>query len=196
MKVALAAAAAALLSAAPAAARTVDYSLSEEQFAADAAALDAGSLPAMPSRGTAEVEIDGDARLDNQVRILGISCRAWKVDNPLSQMVRRALVAWDRDGTLSAAGGRPLVRVRIDRADVSMRCVAVKELEGRCITRTSIGGEATVERADALPRSEKIAIEVEQQHDVGTCAVARGTALSGRAASIALVERLKQLAGD
>ena len=188
-------AAAALLAAAPATARTVDYTQSEAQFAADAEALDVAEVPAMPERGAVDVVIEDAAKLDQRLKILGIGCRFWKVENPLSGMVARTLSSWDKDGRLDDTGERPLIRFRVGSALATMRCVEVAEMKSRCLTRTAIGGEAVLETADAAPRSVPVAIEVEQQQSVGVCGgLSRGTGLSGRAASIALVERLREIA--
>jgi uncharacterized lipoprotein YmbA len=180
---------------APAAfARTADYSRSEAQFADDAKELDVAAMAAMPERGEVDLLVENAQSLDHRLKILGIHCSAWKVENPLSQMVARALGMWDRDGTLGPAERRPLVRLRFTSASSNMRCVEVEELEGRCLTRTSINGEAVIEKEGQAARTAPIAIEVEEQQAVGACAVARGAGLSGRAASIALVDRLKALA--
>jgi hypothetical protein len=191
------AAAATILLGTPAiAARTADYSRSEEQFREDAAALEVAEFPAMPSRGGAELVIENPEQLDHRLKILGISCSAWKVENPLSQMVVRALGAWDRDGVLGLSEQRPLIRLKIGNVLSTLRCVQIAELNVRCMTRTAISGEATVEAEGQTPRTEAISVKVEQQPSVGACGVARAAALSGRAASILLVEKLEALVAN
>lgn len=181
--------------AAPAAARTADYARSDAQFAEDAAALNVGELAAMPQRGELQVMIEGAASLDHQLKILTIACKAWRVDNPLSQMVAKALGSWDRDGQLTAAVDAPLVRFKADGAFSTMRCVEVAELKARCITRTAINGTATVERQGSVSAAKPISVAVEHEQNIGACGgLSRGTALSGREASIRLVEQLKAAA--
>ena len=176
-------------------ARTADYSVSEAQFRSDAEALDVSNFPELPKRSNVDLVIEDAAKLDQQLRILSISCKAWKVENPLSKMVARVLGDWDRDGTIGAPARPPLVRFRVQSALSSMRCVQVKELKTRCITRTAINGEATVEADGAAPRVQPVSVEVEQEQSVGVCGgLARGTAISGRAASIALANRLTEIA--
>lgn len=185
------------LFAAPAAAeRTPSYMQDEAAFAADAAAIKAGALAPMPARGAFDIALDDASKLDGKLLMLGISCRFWKVDNPLSQIVSRTLGAWDRDGALSASPASPAVRFRATSALTTMRCVEVKEMKARCLTRTRIAGDATVLRAGAAPQVSPVSVEVEHQQNVGVCSgLARGTGLSGRAAGIALVEKLSALAG-
>lgn len=199
MRALAAAAAAALVAAASpaAAARTADYSLTDEQYASLAGNLGVEGFRPMPERGGVEVVLEEATPIDHRVRVLGISCTAWNVDNPISQMVKRSLIAWDRDGSLAAVGGAgPLVRVRLDGAASSLRCVQVKELKMRCLLRASLSGTATREESGKPPRTEPLVIEVEQEQKMsGACnGMAQGTSLLGRTASIALVDRLQALA--
>lgn len=73
-----------------------------------------------------------------------------------------------------------------------MRCVEQKELTTRCLTSTRIEGQASVAGSDApVP----VAVEASHQQVVGVCGgLSRGTAISGRAAAIALADRLTELA--
>lgn len=193
---AIALAAATLFAASPAAARTVEYDLSDEGFREAAAAIGAPEPAPAPERGTAEVVIENAERLDHRLMILGISCSAWTVDNPLSQMVRRALEGWDADGALTPAADRPVLRISIGSAGSDLRCVEVREMSVRCLVRTRIEAVATLERPGAEPVTERLSIEDRQTHSrPGACGtLSRGTALSGRAASLALIERLRAFA--
>lgn len=195
---ALALAAAALAVATPAAAaRIADYSLTDEQFAALAAKLGVEGFRASPGKSDVDVVTEGSASIDHRTRVLGISCTAWNVDNPISQMVKRALSAWDRDGALSApAEPRPLIRLRLDSASSTLRCVQVKELKMRCLLRASLSGSATVEKPGGPTRTEPILVEVEQEQKMaGPCnGMAQGTSLLGRTASLVLIDRLQAIA--
>lgn len=190
--------AAALAVAGPAAAaRTADYSLTEEQFEALAANLRVEGFRRMPAKSEVDVVIEEPAAIDHRTRVLGISCTAWNVDNPISQMVRRAMSAWDRDGALTApADGRPLIRLRLDAASSTLRCVQVKELKTRCALRASLSGSATRVTSNGPPRTEPILVEVEQEQKMaGPCnGMAQGTSLLGRTASLELIDRLRALA--
>ncbi len=175
--------------------RAPAYGQPDAQFAADATALKAGEIAAMPERGGFDLVLEDGAKLDRRMMMLGIYCRAWKVANPLSEMVARALGSWDRDGRLGGAPDRPLIRFRATHALATMRCVEVKEMKTRCLTRTAIDGKATIERQGVPARSAPISIEVEHAQNIGVCnGLAQGTGVSDRAASIALVEKLKALA--
>jgi hypothetical protein len=194
---ALAGAAVALAVAVPAAAaRVADYSLTEAQFEALAAKLGVDGFRPAPGKSEVDVVIEAPA-IDHRTRVLGISCTAWNVDNPISQMVKRALAAWDRDGSLSAPPEpRPLITVRLDSASSNMRCVQVKELKMRCLLRASLAGTATLERPGGAPRTQPIVVEVEQEQKLGGfCGgMAQGTSLLGRTASLTLIDRLQAMA--
>ena len=189
--------AAALAAAEPAAAaRTADYSLTEEQFEALAARLGVENFRRAPAKGEVDVVIEEPAAIDHRTRVLGISCTAWNVDNPISQMIRRSMSAWDRDSSLAAPTGRPAIRLRLDSASSTLRCVQVKELKMRCLLRASLSGSATRESGSGPPRTEPILIEVEQEQKMaGACnGMAQGTSLLGRTASLELIDRLQALA--
>ena len=128
--------------------------------------------------------------------ILGIACSAWNVDNPLSQMVSRVLEGWDADGSLTRVADRPLLRLSIERAGSDLRCVEVREMSVRCLVRTRIDAVATLERPGAEPVTERISVDERQTHSrPGACGtLSRGTALAGRAVSLALIGRLRALA--
>ncbi|HEX8585609.1 MAG TPA: hypothetical protein VF680_14520 [Allosphingosinicella sp.] len=193
---ALAAAAAALAVAAPAAAaRVADYALTEAEFEALAGKLGVEGFRPAPAKSEIDVVIEAPA-IDHRTRVLGISCTAWNVDNPISQMINRAMSAWDRDGALSApAEPGTLITVRLDSASSNMRCVQVKELKARCLLRASLAGSATLEKPGSPPRTEPILVEVEQEQKLGgICGgMAKGTSLLGRTASLALIDRLQAI---
>lgn len=181
-----------------AAARTADYSISEQQFAELADNLGATGFRQMPARGASDVVLEGESAIDHRLAILGISCRAWNVDNPLSQMVKRTLTAWDEDGELAAASAAAgAIRLRLEIASSTMRCVQVKELKMRCLVTMALSGTATREVAGA-ERSYPIAIDLRQEQKMsGLCnGLAQGSSLIGRAASIALTDRLTEIAAD
>lgn len=194
---ALAGAALALAVAAPAAAaRLADYSLTEAQFEALAAKLGVDGFRPAPGRSGVDVLIEEPAAIDHRIRVLGISCTAWNVDNPISQMVTRALSAWDRDGALSVPSEpRPLIRLRLESASSTLRCVQVREMKMRCLLRASLAGSATLERPGGPPRTQPILVEVEQEQKMaGPCnGMAQGTSLLGRTASFALIDRLQAI---
>jgi hypothetical protein len=182
--------------AAPAAARTVNYGHSDAQFRSDAEAIGAPAPGPTPERGQLDVVLEGAERLDHRLVVLGISCSAWGVDNPLSQMVRRSLSQWDVDGSLEIPVDRPVLRVSIANASSDMRCVEVRELDMSCIVRTRIRGEVRFERPGSEPVIEPLVIDDQQlQEKPGACgSLSRGTGLSGLAASHALVTRLQEVA--
>ncbi len=199
MRIAAVAAAAAglLIWSGPAdAARTADYSVSEERFAELAQSLAATGFRPIPDRGDVDVVLENEGAADHRLAILGISCRAWNVDNPLSQMVRRSLTAWDKDGDLAAVAANA-IRLRIESASSTMRCVQVKELKMRCLVTMSLGATATRTVAGA-ERTSRIAIDLRQEQKMsGACnGLAQGSSLIGRAASIALIDRLTAIAAE
>lgn len=181
-----------------AAARTADYSVPDQRFSELAASLGVTGFRPMPERGNVDVVLEDGGKADHRLAILGISCRAWNVDNPLSQMVTKTLTAWDRDGDLAAtAAAGDAIRVRLERASSTMRCVQVQEFDMRCLVTVSLNGTATREVAGAA-RSYPIAIDLRQEQEMsGFCnGLAQGSSLIGRAASIALVDRLAEIAAE
>lgn len=179
-----------------AAARNADYSITEDQFANLSRSLGVEGFRPMVDRGDVDVVIENAEAADHRLAILGISCRAWNVDNRLSEMAKRTLGAWDKDGDL-AAPGADTIRLRIQSAGSTMRCVQVKELKMRCLVTMSLEAEAarTIGGAERL---YKVAVDVRQEQKMsGPCnGLAQGSSLIGRTASLALVDRLKEIAAD
>lgn len=194
---AIAAACGLLIVSSPASAeRTADYAMDEARFAELAAKLEVTGFRPMPERGAVDVELGDIKGIDHQLSILGIFCSAWKVENPLSQMVTRALGAWDRDGELTpAAAGETSIRLTLDAANSMMRCVQIGELKTRCLISTSITGTASRMKA-GVAENFPVVIDISQEQKMsGACnGLAQGSSLAGRGASLALVDRLAEIA--
>lgn len=130
--------------------------------------------------------------------ILGIYCRAWEVDNPLSRIVQRSLEGWDQDGTLAPAPNRAQIVVRFDGARSTLRCVEAREMREQCLVHTTIDGTATVTPPGGSERVERLSIDVQhiQTPSVGCGGLSNGTAVAGWAASMRLLQRLAEIAGE
>lgn len=175
----------------PAAAqRIVDYSQSDDQVAVDARELKVAPPAPLPSRGALAITIDNIEALDHRVAFRGIGCSAWETDNPLSQMVSRVLSAWDADGRFDSGNAADALAIRFEAATTIMRCVQTGEWQTKCLVRSNIRGMAKPSwgAATSFDVGSEIVI------GGGDCGVARGAGLAGRAASVALVDRLSGLA--
>lgn len=186
-------AALAMVAACPAAGRAeriVDYAVDEATAAKDA--MEQGvPLAPLPARGSTHVALVLAPAVDHEVVRTGIFCSAWKVQNPMSGLLRRFVAAWDRDGAPGTAAGAAVdLLVTVDRAATVSRCVGTGELKSMCITRVSIDG--TMAARDQPAR----AFHVEREsaaHGVGMCAgLTRGIGLVSRQAAADLVEKISR----
>ncbi len=175
--------------AAPAAAeRLVDYTI-DETTAASQAAEQGVPLAPLPARSRSHVALEIAPAADHAVTRVGIACSAWKVQNPMSILLKRMFAAWDREGApLSVPDQRADLTVRVERAATVSRCIATGEMKSSCITRVSIDGSAARLGETAKPfRVEKEEIT----KGVGVCAgLTRGIGLVSRAAASALLTQL------
>ncbi len=176
-------AALALMSVVPAAAhaeRLVDYTI-DEATAAQYAAEQGVALAPLPARGALHIALRIDPAVDHQVLRVGVACSAWKVRNPLSAMIGKAMAAWDRGGTPASAFDQPAdLKVSIVRAATLSRCVFIGEMKTTCITRVSIDGTAA--RAGEAAKAFHVERE-EPAKGIGACAgLTRGIGLISRQA--------------
>lgn len=174
------------LGSAGAQARVVDYQIDRatlEQAAADQ--LD-GPLSPPPERGDAQLAFVADPGTDHVTISAGVACSAYKVENPVSQMLVPLLQHWDADGTL---GGADAITLRLTRASSFNRCVQLKEFDGRCITRVRLAGTLSLRSADGATADVPVSANVERSGTVGGfCGnLARFIGMVSREAGIALL---------
>lgn len=176
-----------ILIAAPASAkRTVDYSVDDVTMASWA--VEQGvSLTAWPIRGNGQAGLVIVPSVDHEVLRGGIYCSAWKVENPISQLIRQGFDHWG--AVVPLADSTPAsIGVTIKAASTFSRCVGVSELKSVCITRVTIDAEIAARGEPARP----VRVSVERSaKGIGACAgLTRGIALVSREAVIALIGKL------
>jgi hypothetical protein len=173
----------AFLLAGPAAADPVDYDvLDKAGHAAEAARLKIAPISALPTPAR-PVMISVDPAADHDVLPLAQLC-AFGNANPVSDMVRRLVAQLPPSADASA----PALQLRITQGRSSRRCVEVKELNMRCITRVVLGGEA--QTGDQPPRPVQVVVERDASTVGPFCeGLARGTGIITREAAIQLLEK-------
>lgn len=177
------------LAAVAANARTVDYSLNHAALEQAAVQQHIGQISPPPARGDIDLAFAADPGTDHVTLALGNHCSAYKVENPVSAMLRTLVVSWDRDGTLAPSGTTGVAFMRLTKASSYNRCVQLKETDGRCITRVRLAGTISVDGASGAARSFPIAADVEKSGTVGGfCGnIARFIGIVSREAGIALI---------
>lgn len=180
----VAAALLAVLLAGGAAARNVDYSLDDAAMRAAAERLKITPVSPPPARGEDDIALVIAPGVDHETLALGMLCSAYKVRNPVSALLPRIAAAWDRDGDFATPPGQAAVTLRITAGRSYRRCIAVGEMDARCITKVTIDGVV-----EANGRSAPVSGMAERDASIGGfCgALAQGIGVVGREAAIALI---------
>ncbi|RJF94061.1 hypothetical protein D3876_07305 [Sphingomonas cavernae] len=171
-------------------ARTVDYQIDAatlEKVAKDQ--LDGPMSPA-PARGDMDLAFVADPATDHVAISAGMGCSAWKIENPVGQMLKPLLTAWDRDGALSDAGTAGVVTLRLNRASSLNRCVQLEEFDETCIARVRLAGTIAYVGEDGATRELPVAANIERSGSIGAfCSnLARFIGIVSREAGIALID--------
>lgn len=175
----------------PIAARVIDYSADDTAMLKDAAELKIQPISEPLKRGERDIELVVSPDVDHIATALGMYCSAYKVENPISRILRRMATDWDRDGTLDNSSQKiSRATLRIKNARSYRRCVELKEANVRCLTRVAIMAEVEVSNAEGVVRQAAIAADVERDASVsGICGnLARGIGVVSREAGIALIK--------
>jgi hypothetical protein len=174
---------AALLVAAPSQARDVQLEwLAPASFAKEAAGLKINVSP-VPVPGPFAIMLTAAPSLDHETLRLGISCSAYKINNPVSAIL-------DMVAREASAPAAPPLRISIATARSMTRCVEVKEYNVRCITRVTLNGEAVVPASEGqTERSLPLTLTLERDSSVGGFCenTAKGVGLVTREAAQQLV---------
>ena len=167
--------------------RVADYSVTDAELIKWGQEQNINPLSALPSKSVSNVALEISPSVDHQVVRGGVFCSAWKIDNPISQIIRSIATQWDSNGTLASPGAGADVTLRIDQARTFSRCVGTGELVGTCITRVSIDGSVS---AGFGKESRPVNVEVEFGGKMGGfCAgMAKSTAAVSREAVIAFIK--------
>lgn len=177
-------AAIAILAATPAAAvRVVDYT-ADDATVSKWAVEQGVALADWPARSTTTVAVEFAPGVDHDVVSAGIGCSAYKIANPITQLIRRGAAAWGTEATAANAA----LLIRVDRAATLSRCVTTGELKGSCIYRVTLVGTATSRAPGAPEAGTPFRYVTEKQaRAVGACAgLTRGIHLVSREAVAAM----------
>lgn len=167
--------------------RVADYSVSDAELVKWGQEQNINPLSALPTKSANNVALEITPSVDHQVVRGGNFCSAWKIDNPISQIIRSIAAQWDSDGALASPGAGSDITLRVDQARTFSRCVGTGELVGTCITRVSIDGSVTTGSAKE-PRPVNVEVEFGGKMS-GFCAgIAKGTAAVSREAVIAFIK--------
>lgn len=188
MKTALLWAGAALIAAPAPAARIVPYPIDETTLLKDGAEQGLVPSPA-PPKAAKPIALQLAPDLDHEVMRVGIVCSAWKVQNPISSLIRDMVAAQNPDGPIKDIGAtKNAISVTVKRAGTLSRCVSTGDLSGDCITRVSIDASVSV---DGTAEPHQIHAEVEKNtRSIGMCAgLTRGIGLVSRETVIQLIAK-------
>lgn len=166
--------------------RVVDHGIDDAKAAQDAVEQGVPLTPT-PARGPFHIALETMPDVDHEVIRAGIACGAWKIRNPLSLLVRRFAVAWDREGAPADAIAPSVdLLLKVTRASTLSRCISTGEMKSSCIYRVTINGSVMTRDGAVHP------IRAEQESaakGIGVCAgLTRGIALVSRAATAALIK--------
>ena len=174
-----------LAPAAPALARTVDYSL--DKPAIEAAALDQGiegPFSDPPALGTPPLTLENSTAADHSVKIVSVYCQAYKMDNPISTLMSQLLPP-----APTPAPSTPMLR--LIRGSTLLRCLGNGEFKNICKNEVKLTAELRFPAADGTTTVRPIVASVEREGRVGGfCGnMARYTAIVGREAGIELLRK-------
>lgn len=166
--VALLALGAGLLSTERSPARVVDYAKADDAFTEDAALLKIQPLSVTPLKSTWNISFDAATGVDHITLALGMYCSAYKVENPVTAMFERLIVGWDQDGILgNTTPGTPQLAIHLAEARSYRRCVELKEMNARCITRVTFKGDARFIDTNGAERQFPVIADVERDASIG-----------------------------
>jgi hypothetical protein len=171
---------AALLTAAllgqPLAARVVDYSVDDSVIVQEATELKIASITPGLTLENHTINVTIAPGVDHITDALGIYCSVYKVENPISQLVKKLAVAAANDKAAAS------ININLTGARSYRRCVEVKEMNARCIIRVVLTGTVAGAGAGSIP----ISGDVERDSSVsGICgSLARGIRVVSREAAI------------
>lgn len=178
---------AALMCAGPAVAKRVaDYSVGDAQLMQWGLELSLNPIAALPTKSSHNVALEIAPGVDHEAIRGGIYCSAWRVENPIAQLIGNVASQWDGDGKLASGAEIADVRLKVDRASTLTRCVGSGELAAICITRVAIEAQVTEVSSQT---SRPVRVSIERSGPLkGLCAgLARSVAVVSRETVIALI---------
>jgi hypothetical protein len=184
----LASAIAVLVCADPAVAKRVaDYSVGDEKLMQWGLELSLNPIAALPTKSSRNVALEIAPGVDHDAIRGGIYCSAWKVENPIAQLIGNVASQWDSDGKLASGTEIADVMIKVDRASTLTRCVGSGELAAICITRVAIEAQVTEVSAQT---TRPVRVSIERSGPLkGLCSgLARSVAVVSRESAIALIK--------
>lgn len=168
----------------PASSRVVEYNLDKAgiEIAAQDQGIE-GPFSDPPDVTSLPFTLENAAAADHSVKIVSIYCQAYKVENPISALMRHLLPA-----TASAA---PRFTLRLTKGSTLLRCLGTGEFKSICKNEVKLSAEASFKLADGNPVNLPISVSVEREGRVGGfCGnMARYTAIVSREAGIELLKK-------
>ncbi len=185
------------LLAAPALARSIDYSIDLQaiQAAADDQGIE-GPFSPDPSRGARNLGLVTAPAVDHVMKNVSIYCEAYKVDNPISVLMRKLVTEYDDDGVLAEADTTDAdVTLHLTKAVSLHRCLGESDFKTFCKNRTSLSGHVAFRGKNGSLQSAPIAVQVERAGRVGMfCGnLGRFTGIVSREAGIAFLAEATRL---
>jgi len=166
------------------AARVVEYPKNEATWKAWATEQGVQLKEALPA--ASKIRLSLSKSLDHEVIRAGIACSAWRIENPMTQLVEKTFADWD----MLVNDGAPAADVFIDFASTISRCISTGEMKATCVTRVTLKG--SVRQGSQSPVPISVAIE-SPTRGIGVCAgLTRGIGLVARNATFAFIEKVDQ----
>lgn len=166
--------------------RTANYSVDDAEIMKWGLEQNLNPISAMPVKSVHNVTLEIAPGVDHEVIRGGIYCSAWKITNPISQMITKAATLWDNDDKLAGTTDAPDLKISVERANTLTRCVSTGELVGTCITRVII--DAQVTQGSAPPRPIHTMIERGGKLGGFCGGIAQSVAVVSRETVIALIK--------
>jgi hypothetical protein len=178
-------------------ARVVEYldDLEEIELAAQDQGIEGPFSPA-PGAGLPVLDLENAAAADHRATIASVYCRAYKVDNPVSELLTKLVQAANGNlvpGDVSPGQDGSTASIAIDKAATLMRCFSVKELKALCKARVRISASMNWTDGAGAAQSVPLNVEVEREGRVGGfCGhIARFIGIVSREAGIAMIDEAR-----
>ena len=171
---------------APSHARIVDYSLDDSTILKEAAELKITPVSDTPKPGDRRISVSFGKDIDHITTALGMYCSAYKVENPITQLIKRVAAERSISELTKPTEAAPPLAIQVTAARSYRLCVELGEMNVRCIVRVVIDGTASTPDGNQVP----IKADVERDSSVsGICgSLARGIRVVSREAGVQLVK--------
>lgn len=177
-------------------ARTVPYL--HEMKAIHAAAQDqgiAGPFSEAPVSDGSTIVLTTPAAADHRVVIASVYCKAYRIDNPVSILLRDLVTSANGGQSADAATDGPsILSLRIISGSTVLRCMGKNDFETICQNRVRITAEVSSTRSDGTIAKIPVTSQTEREGRVGGfCGnIARYTGIVTREAAIDLISQARK----